>query len=226
MWSRRINYTVIESKEAVVKHVIELDIAQVISLARKISQIIDVPSNKYTVTINCNAKTTFNIAGEAGIVNFPFSLQISIDLAGKLIEFSQREFTNSGVRKNNEVVGSTVHIGNINIEIRSLRQISLILLATSSIFTIIAPGVNISNLYMSRGKNLIRSIRKYRSLIVESDEIAEGKLDKIIRVKTLDELAKVADHVVKPIIHLKINNKNMFFVLDMAMLSICMNTKT
>ncbi len=73
---------------------------------------------------------------------------------------------------------------------------------------------------------MIRSIRKYRSLIVESDEIAEGKLDRIIRVKTLDELAKVADHVVKPIIHLKINNKNMFFVLDMAMLSICMNTKT
>ncbi|MEM4623051.1 MAG: DUF5305 family protein [Desulfurococcaceae archaeon] len=124
-----------------------------------------------------------------------------------------------------KVVESTVRIGNINIEIRSLRQISLILLATSSIFTIMALGVYISNLYMSRGKNLIRSIRKYRSLIIESDELAEGKLDKIIRVKTLDELVKVADHVVKPIIHLKINNKTCS-LFSMAMLSIYMNTKT
>lgn len=214
LWSRKINYTIIESKETVIKHIIELDIAQVISLAKNISQVIDVPSNKYTVAINCNAKTTFNIAGEVRVVNFPFSLQINIDLAGKVIEFSQREFTNSGVQKNNEVVESTIRIGNINIEIRSLRQISLILLATSSAFTIIVLGVNISNFYMGRGKNLMRSIRKYRSLIIESDEIAESKPDRIIRVKTLDELVKVADYIVKPIVHLKISNKDMFFVLD------------
>lgn len=214
VWSRRINYTSILSRENLVKHVVELDIPLIFSLAKNISQTVDLPSSRYTITINCVAKTVFTTVNVTKAVNFPFSLQINLDFVGKVIEFSQREFSDTSIQKSAEVHETTIRVGSINVSTRSLRQISLILLAVTLTFTATLTGVNAIHFYKVSKSSALRSLRKYKSLIVETNEITGNTPGKVIRVKNLDELAKISESIVKPIIYLKTGGKHLFYVLD------------
>ncbi|MEM0044797.1 MAG: DUF5305 family protein, partial [Desulfurococcaceae archaeon] len=55
---------------------------------------------------------------------------------------------------------------------------------------------------------------KYKSLIVETSEISGDVSGKVVKVKSLDELAKISESVVKPIMYLKTDNKHSFYVFD------------
>ncbi|MEM0246682.1 MAG: DUF5305 family protein [Desulfurococcaceae archaeon] len=214
VWSRKMSSATIGSRENVVKYVVELDIPLILSLAKNISQAVDLPSSKYTIIINCVAKTTFTLAGVTRTTNFPFSLQMNLDLVGKTIEFSQREFSNTNAQKSTEARETAVHVGFISISTRLLRQVSIVFLVATSAFTATLAGISVAHLYKVRKSSTLRSARKYKSLIVETSEISGDVSGKVVKVKSLDELAKISESVVKPIMYLKTDNKHSFYVLD------------
>lgn len=57
--------------------------------------------------------------------------------------------------------------------------------------------------------------KKYRDIIVESAEITERGQEKIVvKVKSFEDLVKISDESVKPIIYKEENGKHIFYVLD------------
>lgn len=214
VWSVKMSSATIGSQENVVRYMVELDIPLILSLAKNISQAVELPSSKYIIIINCVAKTTFTLAGVTKAINFPFSLQMNLDLVGKVVEFSQREFISTNIQKSNEVRETTLDVGFTSISIRQFRQVSLVLLVVTSIFAVTLAGMNVVRIHKTRKSSTLKSTRKYKSLIVETSEISGEEPGKVVKVKSLDELAKISETLVKPIMYLKMSNKHLFYVLD------------
>ena len=66
-------------------------------------------------------------------------------------------------------------------------------------------------------KSLIDSyLKKYSDIIVESGDTVEKESERtVVRVKSFEDLVKISDESVKPIIHREENGKHIFYVLDM-----------
>ncbi|RLE66754.1 MAG: hypothetical protein DRJ38_00790 [Thermoprotei archaeon] len=60
-----------------------------------------------------------------------------------------------------------------------------------------------------------KAMKKYRDIIVDAVGLSGERGDKsVVMVRSLDDLAKVSDEVVKPIIHVKKPGLHVFYVLD------------
>lgn len=215
VWTREIYFTRIESQDDVITYTTELDMGNLLSLASNISKEVDIPTSKYIIEINCKGKTKFTLMNQTKTINYPFSLQISIDLSGKVIEFSTRDFTDTYVQKNTITEEQKIALGSVSITAESFRQISLAFLSTTSIAT--ASYIGMSVYHRVRGpreSEILRKIRKYKSLIVKATDINDASPSTVVKVEDLDELVKISEELFKPIIYIKTNNKHLFYLFD------------
>lgn len=215
VWSKRINFDRVESRGSSASYSIVLDIPTMLSLAKNISSEVDVPASKYSITVNCNSKTKFMVLNQTASTIFPFSLQINIDLIGKVIEFSTREFTNTNVQKTAVTEEALVNLGSMTITVGRLRQISLASLAATSMGTASYAGLYIyRKIKKPKRDKVLEGIQRYRSLIVEAADALDSNPSFIIKVKSFNELVKTSRELFKPIIHVKSGKKHLLYVLD------------
>ncbi|MEM4809224.1 MAG: DUF5305 family protein [Desulfurococcaceae archaeon] len=214
VWSKVLNSTTVRTSENIAQYVIELDIPWLISLARNISSQIEISSTRYIIVIDCNAKTDFEVMGISQSVNFPYSLQITIDLSGKIMEFSQREISTTSVKKNTVISETTLPLGFVNISTRLFQYISIISTCVISVAMVIFTGVNIMYTYRKKPGNISRITRRYRSVIVEACEILNKTGNNVVKVQDFQQLVKVSETLAKPVIHVKTSDKHVFYVLD------------
>ncbi|MEM4717453.1 MAG: DUF5305 family protein [Desulfurococcaceae archaeon] len=216
VWSKILNSSIAHTRNNVIKYTFELDVPTLINLARNISQSVDISSSKYVLSVNCVANTIFEVYNTTKTTSFPFSLQMSIDLIGKTIEFSNREFNNTYVSKTYDISEYTVRVGSFNLGTSTLRQVASILLTIISILTVIPIGINVTHYYKARRGTTTRSkiSRKYKSLIIEASDISSIPSSMIVRVRGIEELAKISENIVKPIVHLKTGDKHVYYVFD------------
>lgn len=216
VWSKKISSSRVESRGREVKHELVLDIQSIISFAKNVSQALDLPSSKYTITVQCVASTLFTVAGLNKATNFPFSFQITADLAGRVIDFSQREFNSTGSQRYTEVYEATLSLGPLNFSTALFRQISLALLVLTATTASTLVGANAIRHYKGRsgGSVALKYTKKYKSIIINSSEVVGSTPSRTIRVESLGQLVGVAESLAKPIVHLKAGNRHAFYLFD------------
>lgn len=102
------------------------------------------------------------------------------------------------------------------IYLTNVRYIRFALYVLSTVF-LIAFIYHLQKIRKKRSrKSLINNyLKKYSDIIVESEDTVEkGPERTIVRVKSFEDLVKISDESVKPIIHQEENGKHIFYVLD------------
>lgn len=215
VWSRKISSTRLQSDSNVIKYTVELDIESALQLASNISREVDIPASRYTIDVNCYGKAKFVIAGQLVSVSHPFSLQITVDLFGKVVEFSRKNIVETRSQKSNVTEEVVVSLGFTNMTVRTFRSLSITLLSFTSALTALYTGLLVHRKFReSRRDAIVYELKKYRSIIVEAREILDLPQTITVKVGDLGELVKISEELLKPIIHVREQGKHVFYVLD------------
>lgn len=214
-WSRVIEYKTMKSSGLTASDVVVLNISSIISTAREISAEVDIPAYRYVINLDYVVKTTFTVLNESKTIHHPASLAINIDLAGKTIEFSPREFTYTDVEKTILVDETHVYIGPFTLPTRYLRELSLVSFMITSITTSLYLGIPFTVKYIKHRRSSVRErIKKYKSMLIKATEITGQDGVTVVKVTDLRELVKLSEELLKPIVYLENENRYVFIVDD------------
>lgn len=101
------------------------------------------------------------------------------------------------------------------LERRKKAKEAVILLGSITAIRGVIIGVQLKpRLARKRDKNKHQVLRRCKERIVEADMRAELPPGKAVPLKSLEDLVRVADEIVKPVVHLAIPQGNMYYVLD------------
>lgn len=215
VWSRRVNYTRMQSYSSSVSHLIELEIANILALAGNITKELDIPASKYVVEVRCYARSRFSVENMTRTLNHAFSWQMTIDLLGKVIEFSAKNILESDTHKTIVVRENNVTLGFITTTVSTMRKASTSLLLLSSVLAITYIGISV--LKRSEGSTIpsIEKIKKkYGSHMINCTSIHDTVTTIVVRVRDITELVRVSEDLFKPIIHIETPEKHLFLVID------------
>ena len=174
------------------------------NIVKQIESEIGITSSNPSLIIKTNVFLTAQTADD--FISTPFSSSISISLGKKTIEISdQLSLTESGSGIRN------IYHPDV-ITARSQWSVILISILIVTIFFLIL--TESETRFIDENEKTIQSIiKKYKEWIVEVDSIPS--YSNIIPVKTIDDLVKIGDEIVKPILHYTaIDGKHIFYILD------------
>lgn len=214
VWSKKISSTLIQSKDETIEYNTTLDMPKLVSIAKNISQGLDLVGSRYTIFVNCTASTRFNDQGSTHRIVFPYSSQINIDLISKTVEFLRKDTYNNSTQKEFETQDVKIEIGSLELGVNTLRYVSVITFAISALPLLVYIGLNTYNSIKKTKKSIEHKIKKFRALIIDAEAIPEGSLGKIIKLERLEDLVKISQSIIKPIIHVSKENRHIFCLVD------------
>lgn len=214
VWNKKISSALVQSPQNIINYNITLDIPTLILIAKNISQGLDLVGSRYTIFVNCTASTRFTALGSTHRVVFPYSSQINIDLVSKTVEFSRRDAYNNSTQKEYKTQETTVNLGFLELGVVTLRYASVIMFVISTIPLLAYVGLNTYSSMNKPKRNIKHLIRKYSSLIVDAGSMPQGDLGNIVKLKSLEDLVKISQSIIKPIVHISKGDKHVFYVID------------
>lgn len=215
VWSRRINYTGLQTKSLTVSYTSELELSDILSLAGNISKDLDIPATRYTVEIKCYARSRFTVENVTRPLNHVFSLQMTIDLYGKIVEFSTKNIHESDVYTTTVSRENIASYGFISMPVSSMRKLSSSLLALSLLATAVYTGVILHRRRKSSFLNDVAKIeRKYRSRLIKATDLRDTSSTVVVKVNDISELVRISDELIKPIIHVETPEGHLFIVIE------------
>lgn len=213
-WSKNISRGVVQSQYNTLSYTLELDIPRLVAYARNISQSIELTGFRYMLIINCTATTTFTILNNTQRIVFPYSLQIVIDLTSRTMEFSRRESYQSGVQREFIVTENRINLGFIELPVGYWRRISILTSISNGLLFLLLTSLSRLKHKKPSPSRFSRTLNKYRSLIVDIDDNLEQSQLNVVRVKSLEDLVKVSQVLMKPILHVERSGSHVFTIAD------------
>lgn len=215
VWTRRVNYTRLQSYSPSISHLIELELAHILGLAGNITKELDIPASKYVVEVRCYARSRFVVENVTRTLNHAFSWQMTIDLLGKIVDFSVKNIQESDIYRTTIARENNVTLGFIAITASMMRKMSTSLLLLSSVLSIGYVGVSTFRRLRNPTTVDVEKIKKkYGSYMIKGTSIYDATSTIVVRVKDLSELFRVSEELLKPVVYVETPEKHLFLVID------------